>query len=127
MPLSRSATGLMFLALLPHTQTDAFIKKELAQNARQGLQPQSSGQVEATLREIRRTGFARTSDFIPGITGIAAPVYDTEGSVVLALVTLGYSGTFEANEPQIRTSILRTAEAISSRLGWRPAVARVPS
>jgi DNA-binding IclR family transcriptional regulator len=119
MPLSRSATGLMFLALLPHTHTDALIKKELLQNARQGLQPQSSGALEPTLRQIRSDGLARTSGFIPGITGIAAPVYDTEGGVVLALVTLGYSGTFEANEPQIRTSILRTAQEISLRLGWR--------
>lgn len=119
MPLSRSATGLMFLALLPHTRTDALIKKELVQNARQGLQPQSSGALDPTLRQIRSDGLARTSGFIPGITGIAAPVYDTEGGVVLALVTLGYSGTFEANEPRIRASILRTAGEISSRLGWR--------
>lgn len=120
MPLSRSATGLMFLALLPHWQTDALIKSELAQNARQGLQPQAAGALEATLRDIRRDGYARTSHFIPGITGIAAPVVDMEGTVVLALVTLGYSGTFEKGESRIRAALLRTANQISARLGAKP-------
>jgi DNA-binding IclR family transcriptional regulator len=117
MPLTRSATGLMFLALLPHAQTEVLLKKELAQNARQGLQPQSSAALDSTLRDVRRSGFARTDGFIPGITGIAAPVYDTEGTVVLALVTLGYSGTFASSEPQIRAALMKTAESISSRLG----------
>lgn len=119
MPLTRSATGLMFLALLPHSQTDALIKKELAQNAREGLQPQTRAALDSTLREIQRNGLARTSGFIPGITGMAVPVYGTEEVVVLALVTLGYSGTFERNELQIRDSIRRAAEAISARLGSR--------
>ncbi len=117
MPLTRSATGLMFLALLPHSQTDTMIRKELAQNARQGLQPRTRAALEATLREIRRDGLARTSGFIPGITGIAVPVYDMEEVVVLALVTLGYSESFESNESRIRNSILQAAEVISARLG----------
>ncbi len=121
MPLSRSATGLMFLALLPQSQTDAFLRKELAQNARQGLQPQTSSALEATLRDVRRNGYARTSQFIPGITGIAAPVLDVEGAVALALVTLGYSGTFETGESRICAALLRTAKQISIRLGARSA------
>lgn len=127
MPLSRSATGLMFLALLPPTQTDALLKKELAQNARQGLQPQSGAALDATLRDIRRNGFARTSSFIAGITGIAAPVYDTEGAVVLALITLGYSGTFESSEAQIRASLIKTAATISSRLGSKLESREIPT
>lgn len=117
MPLSRSATGLLFLAFLPERRSAALLKAELAGNARQRFSPRTPGELEPTLEKIRRQGYARTSEFIPGITGLAAPVFGSDNSLALALVTLGYSVGFQAEEARIRTALLRSAAQLSSRLG----------
>jgi DNA-binding IclR family transcriptional regulator len=117
MPLSRSATGLLFLAFLPEPSWAPLLKAELATNVRQGFSPQSLAELEPTLERIRRQGYSRINQFIPGITGIAAPVFGFDNSLALALVTLGYSVGFEAQEAGIRTALLRCASQLSQRLG----------
>jgi DNA-binding IclR family transcriptional regulator len=117
MPLSRSATGLLFLSFLPSRQWSALLKAELAGNVRQQLGPQTQAEVEPLIERIRSQGYSRANDFIPGITGLAAPVYGPDNSLSLALVTLGYSATFEASETKIRPALLRFADTLSRRLG----------
>lgn len=119
MPLSRSATGSLFLAFLPERRWATLLKSELAANAKQRLSPQSPAELQPALDKIRRQGYSRTSEFIPGITGMAAPVFGVENSLTLALVTLGYSVGFEANETAIRAALLRSAGQLSKRLGAR--------
>jgi DNA-binding IclR family transcriptional regulator len=121
MPLTRSATGCAFLAFLPDEQTAVFVRKELADNVRKGLVPDSLEGVERRLAQTRRRGFAHVSEFIPGISGIAVPVRDHSGAMVLALVALGYVKPFEAALATISRIVLRKAAAVSRRLGWRPA------
>jgi len=117
MPLSRSATGLLFLAFLPERRCATLLKSELAANAKQRFSPQSPAELQPALDEIRRQGYSRTSEFIPGITGMAAPVFGVENSLTLALVTLGYSVGFEAGKTTIRAALLRSAGQLSKRLG----------
>jgi DNA-binding IclR family transcriptional regulator len=121
MPLTRSATGGAFLAFLPQEMTAASVRKELADNARKGLAPASAEDLERILARTRRQGFAHASEFIPGISGIAAPVLDHSGAMVLALIVLGYTKPFEAAIGAISAATLRKADALSQRLGWRPA------
>lgn len=120
LPLTRSATGGVFLAFLPRETTAPLLKKELDANVRKGLQPDSQEEVERWIAQSRRHGYARTSDFIPGIGGIAAPVFDHTGSMTLALVALGYTKPFEAQIEKIAAAVTGKAEAISRRLGWTP-------
>lgn len=117
MPLTRSATGGAFLAFRPREMTDATVRKELADNARKGLVPTTRKAVERFVRHTRRRGFAYTSDFIPGIGGMAAPVFEHSGEMVLALVALGYSKPFEAHLPRISAAVLHTAAKLSERFG----------
>jgi DNA-binding IclR family transcriptional regulator len=121
MPLSRSATGLLFLAFLPERRWSSLLKAELAGNVRQRFSPQTPAELEPTLERVRRQGYARTCEFIPGITGLAAPVFGVDNSLTLALVTLGYSVGFQADEANIRAALLRSATQLSSRLGAAPA------
>jgi DNA-binding IclR family transcriptional regulator len=121
MPLSRSATGLLFLAFLSERRWSTLLKAELACNVRQRFRPQSEAELEPTLKRIRRQGYSRSSDFIPGLTGLAAPVFGFDNSLALALVTLGYSVGFEAEEANIRAALLRAAQQLSKRLGAQPA------
>ena len=117
MPLTRSATGGAYLAFLPRETTQAALRKELADNRRRGLAPTTAEVVEAFVERTRHQGFAHTIDFIPGIGGMAAPVFDHSGAMVLALVTLGYSKPFEAHIQRISAAVLHTAATLSRRLG----------
>jgi len=122
MPLTRSATGGAFLAWLPEAPTRALLRAELEENRRLGLAPASAAEVERAVAEARRHGLARTSHFIPGISGLAAPVFGHEGEMVLALVTLGYSATLDLSlhGPHV-AAVRRHAQALSARLGYRAA------
>ena len=124
MPLTRSATGQAFLAFSPQETTAAWVKRELADNLRQGLTPTGRDEVEQLVGQIRRRGFARTGDFIPGISGMAAPVFDHAGALALALVVLGYSKPFEAAAESISAALRDTAGALSRRLGAPGAMVR---
>lgn len=119
MPLTRSATGNAFLAFLPRETVRPWIRRELADNTHQGLAPRTDEEVEAVIARVRRQGFARTSEFIPGIGGMAAPVFDHSESMELALVALGYSRPFDANFGRISAAVLRAAAKLSERLGAR--------
>jgi DNA-binding IclR family transcriptional regulator len=117
LPLTRSATGAAFLSFLPAETTLPFVKKELAEHARQGVTPATRAEVDQLIAQTRRRGFAQTNEFIPGISGIAAPVFDHTGSMALALVALGYSKPFDAAIDTIARAVAQKAETLSRRLG----------
>ncbi|HVS77046.1 MAG TPA: IclR family transcriptional regulator [Steroidobacteraceae bacterium] len=117
MPLTRSATGGAFLAYLPRETTAAWVRRELSENARKGLSPATQEEVEAAIARTRAQGFASTSEFIPGISGIGVPVFDHSGGMVLALVALGYSKPFDAAFARISAAVLRAGASLSQRLG----------
>jgi DNA-binding IclR family transcriptional regulator len=117
MPLTRSATGGAFLAFMPRESTAPWLKKELESNIRKGLQPATQEEVERWVSQTRRRGYAHTTDFIPGIGGIAAPVFDHSGAMTLALIALGYTKPFEAGIEQIAAAVTDKARALSQRLG----------
>ncbi|MCU0896863.1 MAG: IclR family transcriptional regulator [Burkholderiales bacterium] len=123
MPLTRSATGRAFLAFMPASATAALAKAELAANARAGLAPATRGELERIVAEARRHGIARSvAEFTEAISGFAAPVFDADGRMTLALVALGYSGDFDARwEGATARAVREEAETLSRRLGWSPA------
>jgi DNA-binding IclR family transcriptional regulator len=123
MPLTRSATGRAFLAYLPRETTAKRVREELAANARAGLEPVTADEVGRIIDQTRRHGLARAvGDLIPGISGVAAPAFDYNGTMVLAVVALGYGGGFDAGwESEIATAVRSAAARISARLGFRPA------
>ena len=85
-----------------------------------------SEKFERTLREVRQRGIARAiGDPIPGINGLSAPVFDSNGNVVLAITAIGAAGVFDArwSSPLI-AEVKRCADAISAELGWQHRDAR---
>jgi len=121
MPLTRSATGGAFLAWLPEAQTRALVRAELEENRRLGLEPAAAAEIERAVADMRRHGLARTSHFIAGISGIAAPVFSHTGDMELALIALGYSATLDLSlqGPHV-AAVRRRAAGLSARLGYRP-------
>ncbi len=123
MPLTRSATGRAFLAFMPEAATAALAKAELAANIRAGLAPTTREELDRIVADARRHGVARAvGEFTDAISGFAAPVFDADGRMTLALVALGYSGAFDARwDGATARSVREAAEKLSRRLGWSAA------
>lgn len=120
MPLTRSATGRAFLAFLPRAATAKLLKDELARNARAGVEPATAPEVERIVEQARHHALGRvTGDLVPGINSVAAPVFDSNGAMVLALVALGYGAAFDAAWDGETADAVRAAGArLSARLGF---------
>jgi DNA-binding IclR family transcriptional regulator len=121
LPLTRSATGRSFLAFLAPAATAPLVKAELASNAREGIGPRTHAEVDRLVADTRARGLARAEgELVDGISGLAAPVFDANGSMVLAMIALGYSGGFDARWEGGTAKALREAAAgLSRRLGFR--------
>ncbi len=125
MPLTRSATGRVFLAFdpaaiaVPQGRWASMLAAELAQNARRGLVPVDADGVRALAAECTRRGLARvTGDLVPGIHSVSAPVFDAQGQLVLAVTALGYEGLFDADwDGDLARGVRECARGISQRLG----------
>src|SRR5690606_31761511 len=103
---------------LSRQTTSRLVRQELNENARNQLTPTTAAEVDEWLERIRRRGYAYAADFIPGVEGASAPVFDHSGDIVLALTALGYNKPFQSKSQQIVTTLKRTALTISQRLGY---------
>ncbi|MBP6707450.1 IclR family transcriptional regulator [Achromobacter sp. Marseille-Q0513] len=125
MSLTNTATGKVFAALLPPKKIESLLHEDFL---RLGAVPTLSHteKFEQSLREVRQRGVARAvGDPIPGINGLSAPVFDSNGNVVLVITAIGAAGVFDArwNSPLV-ADIKRCADAVSAELGWQNVDAR---
>ena len=121
MPLLGSATGRCFAAFMPPAQIKLLLNAEMAQLDkihRPGM-PGNAAQAQAILEETRQQGIARVMDtLLPGINGLAAPVWDASGRICLALVSLGSSASFDASYDGGSAQLLRRyGQQLSRELG----------
>jgi DNA-binding IclR family transcriptional regulator len=119
LPLLSSASGRVFAAWLPRSQTEAQIAKELkAKPNRSGLTTRA--EVDAMLAQVRRDGVAPlTRHYIAkGVEAVAAPVFNFKNQITMALVVVGVEGMIDLGEGSDVTQTLRkAAESLSWRLG----------
>lgn len=123
MSLLWSATGRAFFAFMDdRRQVDALGEQELAQAPAAKRALLSKKDPLNNLRaDIRAAGCASIRDTnLPGISAVAAPVYDYTGHVVAVLCALGASGGFDP-DPQgtIARAICAEAATVSASLGYR--------
>ena len=116
-----SATGRAFFAFMDdQPQVDAIVAQELAQapaDKRLWLDPQDP--LGRLRQEIRAAGCAAIRDTnLPGISAVAAPIYDYTGHVVAVLCALGASGGFDP-DPQgvIARAVCHEARRVSISMG----------
>lgn len=112
MSLSGTASGRLFATHLPRAQVLAALAGEPI-----------DGGLERLLDETRRSGIASSRDgVVPGVSALAAPVFDDQGRIVLSLTAIGPSASFELRLDGAIAQGLRQAGAeLSRQLGWRPA------
>jgi DNA-binding IclR family transcriptional regulator len=124
MPLLGSATGRCFAAFAPAAQTASLLKAELAlltKSPRAGL-PANAHEAAALLEETRQQGLARVVDtLLPGISGMAVPVWDAAGRICLSLVSLGSSASFDARTTGVvARALVSCAAQLGQALGASP-------
>lgn len=129
MPLLSSATGRCFAAFIGHggaaDKSLPMIEAELTLARKLGRSdlPSTPAQVQAMLSESRAQGLGRVVNvLLPGISGLCAPVFDADGHLVLGVVSLGSSATFDADwQGSIAQALRAFAKHLSADLGWRAA------
>ena len=122
MPLLSSATGRCFAAFLSRDAITPLLKDEVALAQKQGRTdvPASLAQARALLDEVRQRGAARVVDtLLPGIVAFCVPVFDSDGHIVLGLIALGPTGTFDPEwEGAVDLPLRAAARQLSSDLGY---------
>lgn len=121
MPLLGSATGRCFAAFAQPALVQPLLKVELSQLGklkRPGM-PSNAQEAQAVLSETRQQGLARVVDtLLPGISGLAVPVWDAGERICMALITLGSSASFCADYQGGAALALRQCSAqLSAELG----------
>lgn len=116
MSLRGTASGRLFAAHLPRSVVRA------ASGEGGGDRPFDKA-FERDLAEIRHAGFSHVVDAaVPGVSGLAAPVFDGTGALVLSLTAIGATAGFDTRaEGRPATALRHGAATLSAQLGARAA------
>lgn len=123
MSLANTATGRLFAAYMPPKVIENLIGNERTQQGygtvEGGFTPEM---FDASLLEIRRHGLSRTNGHpIPGIDAMCGPVFDSSGHIVLGILVMGPSATFDsAWDGAVAQPLQRCVTEISRRIGRSP-------
>ncbi len=121
MSLANTATGRLFAAYMPPIIVERMLGDELARFGHRTGQTATINKntLETFLKETRKHGLSRTrGQPIPGIDAMCAPVFDSEGHIVLGILVMGTSATFDSNwDGAIAKALQECAREISRRIG----------
>lgn len=111
--LTTTAIGRIFAAFLPEEKTKGLIEKELEMNLIQ------RSQLESILNFVKKEKYAYTTDYLPGITAIAAPVFDYKKELIASIYIVGFTETLDVSKDSIAVKkLLKTARELSEQLGY---------
>jgi len=112
MSLRGTASGRLFAAFLPHASVSAALGAEA---------DTIDAAFERELAAVRTDGLARVVDAaVPGVSALAAPVFDASGALVLSLTAIGPTAVLDTAAGGSAAVLLQQAAAgLSALLGWR--------
>jgi DNA-binding IclR family transcriptional regulator len=117
-PLHATSDGKVLLAYLPAAE----IAEHLAPPLRRftGHTITAPAEFGRLLAEVRRRGYATAAEELEeGLTAVAAPVRNAEGTVIASISASGPSFRIPAERiGAVADSVRRAAAEISRRLGW---------
>jgi DNA-binding IclR family transcriptional regulator len=121
MSLMNTATGRLFVAFMPPKVIEKAMQGEIARmGPAVGTSPLTQAEFDVLVSETRRHGLSRSlSQPIPGIDAFCAPVFDSAGNIVLGLLAMGPSATFDsAWDGKVATALRLCANEVSRKLGY---------
>lgn len=121
-PLLSTAAGRVFLSYLPRNLVWPLVRKEIAAASRAATSKLSEDSIPDLIQETRAYGMASiVGDFLPGISALAAPIFDHKSRVVAVVGALGRSEELNVEfDAPTACAIKRVATEISRRLGYSP-------
>lgn len=129
MSLRNTASGRLFAAYLPRDTVLAALNEERAYEERTLAQivpsvPSPVGidpAFQKLLADVRLHGLSDAVNLIvPGVSALAAPVFDESGKLVLSLTAIGPSAQFDVSlDGSIATALKSLGQNLSQRLGYR--------
>jgi len=121
MSLTRTATGRLFAAYMPPKVVERMLSEDLARLSYGSAQEPAATPQELDLQllEIRKHGLSRTRGApIPGIDAICAPIFDADGHIILGVLIMGPSATFDSDwGGEIAVALKRCTAEITRRIG----------
>lgn len=121
LPLLTTATGRVFLAFMPEAEVKSLLDYELARQREMLPKDRAKdlSDVQSLRAEVLRHGLGRMiGEENPGLVALAAPVFDHDGRVVMAITLVSIIGTMDADYNGGPANELRaTANQLSRRLG----------
>ncbi len=128
MSLRNTASGRLFAAYLPEDTVLTALQEEHAYELRHAsTAPATLHTLDADfckkLEIVRQNGISDAVNLsVPGVSALAAPVFDESGSIVLSLTAIGPSAQFNVSLNGVIASTLKAlANDLSQRLGYREA------
>lgn len=114
MPLLNSATGRTFAAFLPEAATAERLAAETARA------PALAEGYDTVIAETREHGLGRVDgDLLPGVSSLAAPVFNQQGEVEAVIAAVGYQGVFDSSrDGPVAQQVRQAAAGLSARLGY---------
>jgi len=111
--LRGTASGRLFAAYLPAADVQAALALEAGSTAR------IDRAFATELERIREERLSRAVDAaVPGVSALAAPVFNGQGQIVLSLTAIGPSAIFDtATDGALARELSRVAAELSSQLG----------
>lgn len=130
MSLRNTASGRLFAAYLPQDAVLAALSEErdyeLRTEDRTGLKAAAAPlgidlAFAQLLEKVRSQGISSAVNMVvPGVSALAAPVFDESGKLVLSLTAIGPSPQFEVGlDGSIATTLKALGKDLSQRLGYR--------
>ncbi|ASN51303.1 IclR family transcriptional regulator [Sinomonas sp. R1AF57] len=112
--LYRGAASKAILAYFPAHRLRAMYRRDAAEIERSGI-GSTWDQFRRYLKQIRDAGSAWSdSEVDPGVTGIAAPIFDGDGPVLGSLAWAVPSSRAESKRADLTAEVIAAARAISS-------------
>lgn len=125
-PVLLSATGRVFAAFMEEGRVADLIDEEIVRFRQDGTMSAAEARSRRQaflkqLHDVRRRRLARTTgERYPGLVSFAAPIFDRQQSVVLALTTFGLSATLSAAwDGAAPRALLKSARELTRRFGGR--------
>ncbi len=117
MSVRGTASGWLFAAHRPRAAVQAVLAHEPP-----GSPAVDGAAFEARLAEVRQHGLSRAVNLsVPGVSAMAAPVFDGTGAMVLSLTAIGPTEAFDSRwNGSVAAALKRQARELSQRLGAGP-------
>jgi len=119
-PLYCTAPGLAIFAFMPPAERSRVLKS-LTLRAFTDATLTDRDRLRARLDAIRRAGVViNVDEFIAGASGIAAPIFDRQGSPGAACTVIGPTPRLLAQREQLGLWVKAAADRLSRSLGYQP-------